>query len=370
MKVKDTSKKCSSYNRYCLQCHSIIEQKARGTTVANDIRAEEKKASQVVQTSLPVSQKEPKRPNFKNSINRKKLSSFIDNPIPYEEFKVNYKNPMSTYLIETQYYSNANVTFFSVSGLEDRKKYSMKRILPKDNEESTLILQEVSLHLTSANSNILKYYEAYLYENYIWIILEDCRTSLNFLIMSQAGFIPEKHMSYICKEVLKGLEYLHSSGRIHRDIKSRNVILFDNGEVKLGDFGYSAQVNEEDSISNYNPSWMAPELISGKQYNESVDVWALGILLLELAEGVPPYEGEAYDAVMEKILNNPPPRLQNKFKWSKDIVNFLSLCLRKDPSERPTAKGLLGHPFIEENDEQGSRVQFSEYYLQFKDNNN
>lgn len=277
---------------------------------------------------------------------------------------------MSTYMIETQYYSNANVTFFSVSNLGDRKKYSMKRILPKDNEESTLILQEISLHLSSTNPNILKYYEAFLYESYIWIILEDCRSSLISLISSRAGFIPEKQMSYICKEVLKALEYLHNSGRVHRDIKSRNVILFDNGEVKLGDFGYAAQVTEEEIISNYNPSWMAPELISGKEYTESVDLWALGILLLEMAEGVAPYEGEAYDVVMEKILNNPPPRLQNKFKWSKDIINFLSLCLRKDPIERLSAKNLLCHPFIEEHDEQGSKVQFSEYYLQFKNSNN
>jgi serine/threonine-protein kinase 24/25/MST4 len=304
-------------------------------------------------------------PTFRQSINRKKLSSFIENPVIVDISRVSYANPIEAYLIETQHYSSSNVTFFSVTGLKDRKQYSMKRILPKDNEEQTLIMQEVSLHLTSRHENVIRYFEVFLYESYIWVILEDCRSTLNDLIRSQAGFIPEKHMSFICKEVLKGLEYLHSEGRVHRDVRSRNVILMASGNVKLGDFGYSAQVTEDERQTQFNPSWMAPELVLGKSYFDTVDSWSLGILILEMAEGVP-YEGEPYDLVMEKIVNSPAPRLMNKFKWTKEIQNFVSLCLRKDPAERLSSKGLLMHPFIEEHDDQGSKNQFSEYYNQYK----
>ena len=276
--------------------------------------------------------------------------------------RITYSNPIESYLIESQHHSSSNITFFSIIGLKDRKQFSMKRILPKSNEEQVLILQEVSLHLTSRHDNILRYYDVYIYEAYIWIILEDCRSTLFDLIRLQVGFIPEKQMSFICKQVLLGLDYLHSEGRVHRDVKSRNVVISENGNLKLGDFGYTAQVNDEEDLG-VNPSWMAPELVLDKKYTEKVDIWALGILVLEMAEGVP-YEGESYDLVMNKIINSPPPRLANKFKWSKEINNFLSLCLRKDPAERLSAASLLSHPFIEEHDDQGSVHQFNEYFKQ------
>lgn len=238
----------------------------------------------------------------------------------------------------------------------------MKRILPKDFEERSLILKEVSMHQQTNHPQILKYHEIYNYNDYIWIILEKFESTLNQLLKSRAGFIPEKHMSYICKEVLKGLQWLHKDQRVHRDIKSLNVYLTDNGDVKLGDFGYAAQVSESAFLRSSNPSWMAPELLLGGNYTENVDIWSLGILVLEMAEGEPPYANEIFEVVVENILKNPAPKLKSKLKWTKDLVNFISLCLRKEPGERLTAEELLKHPFIEENDEQTSKQQFAEYF--------
>ena len=274
------------------------------------------------------------------------------------------EDPLSNYQIEEQLYTSDNITVFTVKSLGNGKKFSMKKILPKDNEERANIFQEANLHLTTFHSNLIKYHAVYSFEGYFWIILESHEGILYDLLVGSAGYIPEKQMSYMCKEILKGLDYLHSAGRIHRDIKSRNVVLFQNGDVKLGDFGYAAQVAEEYNSAKHNPSWMAPELIKGEDYNESVDLWSLGILLLEMAEGSPPYDGESYEVVMQNILVNPAPKLRNKLKWSKDMTNFLSLCLRKSPIERLSAKSLLMHPFIEENDEQTSKEQFADYYSQ------
>ena len=111
---------------------------------------------------------------------------------------------------------------------------------------------------------------------------------------------------------------------------------------------------------------MAPELLIGDEYNETVDIWSLGILLLEMAEGAPPYADEAPADIIKHILNDPVPRLKNKLRWTKDFSNFLTLCLRKEAAERLSAKSLICHPFIEDNDEETIQSQFSEYYNNFR----
>lgn len=274
-----------------------------------------------------------------------------------------HENPLIKYDIDSEIFTDENCTAFNVVSKIENWKYSMKRIRPKNNEERILILQEVSMHQNSVHSGILKYHAVYSFDGFIWIVLEKFDSSLYQLLKSRAGFIPEKHMSYICKEVLKGLEWLHGDQRVHRDIKSQNVLLSETGDVKLGDFGYAAQVSESTKLKNANPSWMAPELLLGKEYTDAVDIWSLGILMLEIAEGEPPYANESYDVVIQNIINNPAPKLKSKIKWTKDFANLVSLCLRKTPEERLSAKQLLCHPFIEDNDEQTSKEQFAEYYL-------
>lgn len=187
----------------------------------------------------------------------------------------------------------------------------------------------------------------------------------------RAGYIPEKHMAFIIKELLVGIAFLHKGGRIHRDIKSSNVMVSTKGEVKLGDFGFAAQVVQEcirKGAITYNPSWMAPELITGQNYNDKVDIWAFGILLIELAEGQPPYANENPMKVIYNIEKNPPPTLQNKLRWSLEFRSFVNLCLTKDPEQRPSAQELINHTFIEEYLEQTAKEQFGEYMADFRPN--
>lgn len=308
-----------------------------------------------------VANREEKKVEINRSL-RKRISSLMNKPNLASQFSVLTENPLDSYQVLEELYSTSSVTVNTVKKKSDSQIFSMKKLRPKDAEERSLILQEAFLHLTSIHQNILKYHTVYEYQSYLYVLVEKHDGLLYDLVKSQAGYISEKFMSYICKEILKGLYYLHSNSRIHRDIKSQNVILSKTGEVKLGDFGYTGQIADENFFSHCNPSWMAPELILGSDYNESVDLWALGIVLFEIAEGVPPYEGENDEVIMRNIVESPPPRLRNKLKWSKDITNFLSLCLRKEPTERLSAKELLQHPFIEDNDEQTAQEQFSEYY--------
>jgi p21-activated kinase 1 len=272
----------------------------------------------------------------------------IDNRSPYEKFEV-----------VDELYTSEGATVYQVADKSTRVNFNMK-----SESEKQLILDEARLHLSTNHFNIIRYLSVFIYKNAVYIIQEKHDGILSDLLKQKAGYLSEKLMSYVCKEILQGLTFLHSQGRIHRDVKSTNVLLTRSGNVKLGDFGYAAQAFEEEMLLKANPSWMAPEIIEGSEYDQTVDVWALGILLIEMAEGSPPYEGERFEDVMDSILTNPAPRLKNKLKWSKDISQFLSLCLRKEPKERPAAEGLLHHTFIEDNDEQTTPEQFAEFYIE------
>ena len=172
--------------------------------------------------------------------------------------------------------------------------------------------------------------------------------TLSHLIQAKYGTMTEKIMGYICREILQALSWLHLNNRVHRDIKSDNVLISDSGDIKLSDFGISVQLtldeNEKGGIFG-TPCWMAPEVINGR-YDHKADVWSVGIVALELAEKDPPYIYDDHLIAMEKISNGPSPKLKNSKKWSKYFCDFLNKCLQKIPDQRPTADELLGHTFI------------------------
>ena len=161
--------------------------------------------------------------------------------------------------------------------------------------------------------------------------------------------MPEKIMGYICREILQGLSWLHRNNRVHRDIKSDNILISENGDVKISDFGVSFQITcderEKFNIAG-TPCWMAPELIHGNFYDHKIDIWSLGILAIELAEKNPPYINEDKFLAMQYIANGPSPVLKNNQKWSKYFYDFLKKCTQKIPDERPDADELLKHTFI------------------------
>eukprot|EP01114_Cavostelium_apophysatum_P015337 TRINITY_DN4151_c0_g2_i1.p1 TRINITY_DN4151_c0_g2~~TRINITY_DN4151_c0_g2_i1.p1 ORF type:complete len:489 (+),score=118.72 TRINITY_DN4151_c0_g2_i1:152-1618(+) len=198
---------------------------------------------------------------------------------------------------------------------------------------------------------IVEYQGCFTKSEYIMVVMEHCACSVEDILSYCAGEVTftEQQIAAVCASTIKGIAYLHANGIAHRDIKSGNILLTNSGQAKLADFGVSHKLqNKRDKMKTLagSPYWCAPELIFADSYDNKIDVWACGIVAIEMAENRPPHWDMDPMQVIFHIPKMPPPKLKEPEKWSADFSDFLEKCLRKNPDERPTAKELLSHPFI------------------------
>ena len=168
---------------------------------------------------------------------------------------------------------------------------------------------------------------------------------------------PEAHIAYVCKEMLKALNFMHVDDKMHRDIKSDNVLVGKDGVVKVADFGFAVNLTSKKQKRTSvvgTPYWMAPELIRAQPYGVGVDVWSLGITAIEMMEGEPPHFDQTPMQALMQILTAGTPKVPDT--WSKGLRHFLDFALQVDPSERATAERLVMHPFLKKA---CSKKQFS-----------
>jgi len=224
-----------------------------------------------------------------------------------------------------------------------------KMELNKDN--SHMLITEIGIMKTSHHQNIVTFYDCFLVGKELWVIMEYCDGGCLTDILDEYTSIQltEKQIAYCCVETLKGLAYLHNCHRIHRDIKSDNLLLNLKGEIKISDFGYAAQLGELKTKRNTivgTPYWMAPELIRGQDYSNKVDIWSLGIMVMEMAEGEPPYMEFPPLRALFLITTKGIPGLRNPDQWSEVFIDFTNKCVDIDTENRPNSHKLLEHPFL------------------------
>ncbi|GAM19841.1 hypothetical protein SAMD00019534_030160 [Acytostelium subglobosum LB1] len=265
---------------------------------------------------------------------------------------VNREDPTKIYKNMTKIGEGAAGEVFVATSSKTTKRVAIKKI-EINNDNAKLLVTEIAIMKTSQHDNIVSYIDSYIVnDRELWVAMEfmgggcltDILEAFNNIKMT------EPQIAYVLRETLRSLQYIHSLHRIHRDIKSDNILLSSDGAVKIADFGYAAQLTQKQQKRNTvvgTPYWMAPELIRGHDYGIKVDIWSLGIMMMEMAEGEPPYMDFPPLRALFLITTKGIPPLKEQSKWSKDFNDFFNKCLDINVQTRPDAATLLRHPFLD-----------------------
>ncbi|XP_070704878.1 serine/threonine-protein kinase PAK 6-like [Pempheris klunzingeri] len=228
------------------------------------------------------------------------------------------------------------------------RQVAVKMMDVRKQQRRELLFNEVVIMRDYRHQNVVEMYRSALVEEELWVIMEYLQGGALTHIVSETR-LSEEQTATVCEGVLQALSYLHSQGVIHRDVKSDSILLSLEGGVKLSDFGFCAQISTDvprrKSLVG-TPYWMAPEVISKTPYGTEVDVWSLGIMVVEMVDGEPPYFSDTPISAMKKLRDEAAPSVKNIHKVSPVLKDFLGCMLTRDTQQRSSAAELLEHPFL------------------------
>lgn len=262
-------------------------------------------------------------------------------------------NPLHTFKNVVKIGEGSSGSVYRAFDPERNVPVAIKRVIPKSDEDFTLFKFEVAVMSSAFHHNLIKCHASYKIGENLFIVMEladaGSLTDVLYFLNDRKMHLNEPEIAFVCREVLQGLASLHGIKRIHRDIKSDNTLVTRDGQVKIADFGFAAQLTTKENKRNTvigTPFWMAPEVCRGMDYDAKVDVWSTGVLAIECAEGAPPLLHETQMKAMFIIATEGPPKLKEPKEWTEDFHDFISRCTKIDPAERASAAEMLKHPFL------------------------
>ncbi|KAA3678911.1 uncharacterized protein DEA37_0009334 [Paragonimus westermani] len=343
--------------------HLTLKPVVENTTIANPVQKQPFESDH-----KPTLQKAPSStPRRRNGAHR-----LTDQQV-HERLRtiVSKGNPYDKYQLVEKVGQGASGVVYSGYDVFTRKLVAIKQMNLAQQPKKELIINEILVMQANRQANIVNYLDSYLVPTALnrqilttdtgshtttgsgsgeelWVVMEYLDGGSLTDVVTETC-MEEGHIAAICKEVLRALEFLHANRVIHRDIKSDNILLGMDGSVKLTDFGFCAQLSADKTKRSTmvgTPYWMAPEVVSRKQYGPKVDIWSLGIMAIEMLDGEPPYLNENPLRALYLIATNGKPEIKERHRLSPIFLDFLDHCLEVDVERRSTATELLKHPFI------------------------